>query len=933
MRRFFQVQLPAFLAQITAPYPFKNKAEAYRAQLLAGVSLALLLMVIPAFIIQIIRGPFDILEMITLISAGVLLITYRLSQSRRYADGANLLIMTAFLGCFAVIVFYWNPAEIALIFIPILLASFFYSFHQTILLIVISSGLAAYLILTQIASMDEVLFVTFFLAIYSVLIMVATGLRQYFEDTVVLLQQSEARYRTAAQNSLDAFYLMESVRDAKDDIVDFRIMEVNAVAEKRSGLTYDQMVGAQLQKLFPQSGPQGFFQKFKQVVNSKENITEEYHTPMERIGPGWYYQQVIPVGDGIAIISRDIGAQKRSEAALQESERRFRELAENSPDVIMIVDVESTKPLYVNRDEFLAVDMKIFKEEGKLIDFVHPDDREETQLGAQAVLKGDMRYDIMEYRVLNLDGGWEWVQSRKTILAHDENGLPARILATLSVITERKNSEVELRESEARFRNLFDQASEAIILHDTLGQIVDVNQEACHNLGYTYDELIKLNVADFDVRWHDKVMDGSGQYRGNGFPDIAEATYCRKNGESFPVEIRANWFEHYDERKLIIAYVRDITERKQSEYDLRESEERYRSLFEGSINPVMLLDGDGTILILNQIAARNLGRSITECIGHQLHEFVPQMQASLLPHIRQVMQSNRAVQVEDELTTFEGTTYWYWSSIQPVIAGNGEVYAAQIISYDITEQKLAERDRHDLEMERNRTHVLRQVIDIVSHDLMTPITTMNTSLYLLQKTYPDERQRDRLTKMQEQLDSVTKMVQDMLLLMKLETPGRYIFEFGTGHIEPVIEGIMTTYQETAQAQDIKLQMVTMPTLPIVTFDRKMISQVIINLVDNALKFSGRGGQVTVRLQQQDDKLCIEVQDEGRGIEADQLPYIFKSLYKGDEHRPANSGSGIGLSIAKHIVDAHRGTIEVESEVGVGTSFHIYLPLACEIQAT
>ena len=932
MRFLLDRRLPQFLDQITTPAPFDNPIKQYQARLLAGIALAMILVEIPIVLIQFINAPFNLLTLVTIVGAGVLVPVYRLSRTERYADGANLLVMSAFVGCFIVILFYWNPAVLALIFIPILLAGLFWSFRATVIITVVVHVAALYLIVDRVTVQDEALFLSLFLTIVCVLVLVVARSRQHFERMVIQLQQSEDRYRTASQDSLDAFYLMESIRDGNNAIVDFRITEVNAVAEKRSGITRKQMVGSRLRELFPESGPRGIFQKFKQVVDTKQGIIEEYYTPSSRTGSGWYYQQVVPVGDGIAITSRDIGARKRSEADLHESEQRFRELAESSPDVIMIVDVKSTKPIYINRDEFLAVDMKIFKEEGSLLASVHPDDQKQTQFAARAFLKGDMRYNIMEYRVQNTDGGWDWVQSRKTILARDDDGLPHRILATLSVITERKNAEVELRESEARFRNLFDQASEAIILHDTFGQVVDVNQEACRNLGYTYDELIAMNIADFDDHWRDNLMNSSGQYTGDDLPAITEAVHHRKNGETFPVEIRASWFEHYDERKLIIAYVRDISARKQSEYDLRESEERYRSLYEGSINPVMLFDRDGTILMLNQVAAQSLGKPVSECVGHKLHEFVPEFEDRLLQRVQHVFQTNQAMHVEDEIKASDGSTHWFWSSVQPVMAGDGTVYAAQFISYDITEQKLAERSQIELALERDRTQLLRQVIDIVSHDLMTPITTMNTSLYLLQRTATDERQGNRVAIMQDQLDSMAKMVQDMLLLMKLEAPGRYSFEFGEGQLEPVIEGIVTTFQETAQGNDINLKIDAPSSLPPVTFDRKMLAQVMSNLVDNAIKFSDSGGQVTVSLQPKDEWLCIEVEDKGRGIEAGQLSLIFESLYKGDKHRPANSGSGIGLSIAKHIVDAHNGTIEVESEVGEGTTFRINLPLTREVEA-
>ena len=128
--------------------------------------------------------------------------------------------------------------------------------------------------------------------------------------------------------------------------------------KKRTGYNRDQLIGKHICELFPERGS---FDQFKRVVETQQSDAQEHYSPDDP-GSGWFYQQVIPIGDGVAVTSRDISYRKESETALQESERRFRELAENSPDVIIIVDIETTKPLYVNKDEFLAVDMEAFKQ-------------------------------------------------------------------------------------------------------------------------------------------------------------------------------------------------------------------------------------------------------------------------------------------------------------------------------------------------------------------------------------------------------------------------------------------------------------------------------------------------------------------------------------------------------------------------------------------
>ena len=223
-----------FLAKIITPYP--NQLDQYKARLLAGISLTLLITVSAAILIQLVRRLFGIVEVIAFSEIIVLFVVFYLSRTNRFSAGANLLIAASFPGVLATIVFYWNPTHLTLILIPILLASFFWPFERTVILTIGVLALALFIIITRVDSVDQMVFLSIYLMIMSALVIVAAGLRQYFEKMankqLQVLNENESRYRAAIHGSLDSFYLLDSVRDANGKIIDFRFVEVNQVTEK-----------------------------------------------------------------------------------------------------------------------------------------------------------------------------------------------------------------------------------------------------------------------------------------------------------------------------------------------------------------------------------------------------------------------------------------------------------------------------------------------------------------------------------------------------------------------------------------------------------------------------------------------------------------------------------------------------------------------------
>ncbi|HAD05975.1 MAG TPA: two-component sensor histidine kinase [Anaerolineaceae bacterium] len=218
----------------------------------------------------------------------------------------------------------------------------------------------------------------------------------------------------------------------------------------------------------------------------------------------------------------------------------------------------------------------------------------------------------------------------------------------------------------------------------------------------------------------------------------------------------------------------------------------------------------------------------------------------------------------------------------------------------------------------------RRFLADVSHELRTPLTVIKGEVGLMRLT--NELDEESLRNIEKEVDRLTRLVGDLLLLAQAES-GQLPLDLKPVEMDTILLEVMQQMQVLASGK-INLRLEEIDQV-IVNGDRDRLKQVILNLVSNAINYTPPGGEVRVWLSKQDGRACLKVEDTGPGIQPDDLPYIFDRFYRGDpsRKRTENSGFGLGLSIAKWIVDRHGGQIEVESQVGKGTRFTVWLPLA------
>jgi len=229
---------------------------------------------------------------------------------------------------------------------------------------------------------------------------------------------------------------------------------------------------------------------------------------------------------------------------------------------------------------------------------------------------------------------------------------------------------------------------------------------------------------------------------------------------------------------------------------------------------------------------------------------------------------------------------------------------------------------HDITEIKNLEQIKKEFVLNVSHELRTPLTAIKGYAETIEET--DTENLKYLEIIKRHTDRLINIVEDLLVLSELEE--KELISMGdTFHLESVIDQVLKMFEGKLKTKNLKLSLEVQKDLPPVRGDLMKMEQVLINLVDNAIKYTEKG-QITISLRMRDGSIELKVKDTGIGIPAEHLPRIFERFYTVDKsHSRRVGGTGLGLSIVKHIVHLHGGSINVESEPGMGSTFTIRYP--------
>lgn len=234
---------------------------------------------------------------------------------------------------------------------------------------------------------------------------------------------------------------------------------------------------------------------------------------------------------------------------------------------------------------------------------------------------------------------------------------------------------------------------------------------------------------------------------------------------------------------------------------------------------------------------------------------------------------------------------------------------------------------------RRLESIERDFITNVSHELRTPLTSIKMAAESLQLgAIANEKFKERfLSNIQREADRLTRLVNELIVLSNVHD-AKTALHLSTFELEELLADVLSTMQHHARVNDIELKNEFAEHLPIMSADRDRLSQVLINLIDNAIKCNRPNGSVSLTAQADTQNVTLTVTDTGIGIPSIDLPKIFDRFFRVDKARSrVTGGTGLGLSLVKDIVEAHGGSIEVESTINVGTTFTIHLPIRAKVE--
>ena len=634
---------------------------------------------------------------------------------------------------------------------------------------------------------------------------------------------------------------------------------------------------------------------------------------------------------------QDVTARKEAQAALSSREALFRSIFEEAGIGMSLVSREGII-LLVNRALGRILGFEPEEMAGMAIDdlsfAVNPASLEEFQ---RRIRDGEIDSYAIEKRFLRKDGGRIWALVDTTAIRDDRGRMTATI-GQVQDITARREAEEALRESEARFRSIFEGAGIGMALVDPTGVIMVANPALERLLGYepgaldgariddlTYPEDVPLQVEQRRLM----VAGETGAYQ-------FEKRYLRTDGAIVwglltSVAVR-------DERGALVAVigqVQDITARKEAEAALRESEARFRALVDTDPDVIAVVSDAGMLTYMSPSAKAGLGIAAEELLGSlaPLIDLTHPDDLSRVSELFNEVNKQTGAMAAIEARVKHRALGWRWFLITmanridyPSI--NGYLFNLR----DITERKEAElataaaltaQQTAIAELERlNRSK--SRFLSTISHEFRTPLTAIIGFSEMLATDVADAATvTEDAAVIHREASRLNRMVDDLLLVERLDS-GHMPLHPRPVSLNTITEDVAETFRPIADGHRFVLDLEHH--LRTVDGDPDRLAQALTNLVSNAVKYSPAGGTVTIATRNDGNEVILSVQDEGIGIAPDDLSRIFDRFERVETGTAGRiQGTGLGLYIVREIANLHHGRLRVESAANGGSTFSLTLP--------
>jgi PAS domain S-box-containing protein len=626
----------------------------------------------------------------------------------------------------------------------------------------------------------------------------------------------------------------------------------------------------------------------------------------------------------IAIFVTDITTRRAAEVALRESEQKYKDVADRLAEGVFEADAQG-RVTYANQKVLssLGLSEDDLRTGLSVFDVIAPSGLALAKERFVRVLKQE-DVGTGEYPLLRRDGSVFPALVHSLAVVREAQVIGVR--GILIDISERKRAETALEDSERKFRELSELLGAGIFEADAAGVLTYANPHGLGMFGLAENDL-RDGFKIFDVimpRDRDAAAANYGRVLRRENVGPVEYLVKRKDGTVFTILNHSTAIVRGGEVAGVRGIAVDISDLKRAEHALRESEKRFRTLLQSLHEGIWVLDKDDLTTFVNPRMAEMLGYTEDEMVGKPVYEFNDEEGRKFTAEMMARRKHGITEQLEGELVRKDGGRVYALLETSPILDDDGAYVGSIAGVQDITERKLNEERMKQTLAELDRSNKeLEHFAYVTSHDLREPLRMMASFAQALDKRYSgrlDGTAEEYIHFIVDGASRMQKLIDDILVYSRVSTRGL--------PLEPVDmeKALREALLNLKAAVDESGARIASDPLPVVNGDQVQLLQVLQNLIGNALKFRREEEPpvVTIAASRKGPDWLFSVKDNGIGMDPElfgRLFVLFQRLHPPDKY----PGTGVGLAVAKKIVERHGGRIWVESQPGRGSTFHFSIP--------
>ena len=739
------------------------------------------------------------------------------------------------------------------------------------------------------------------------------------------LRKSERNFRSITEQMTDEVFLVDSIGT---------LTYVSPVVEQLFGYLPHEVIGHSFTDYIQEQDLPEALNVFQNTLQKKTS-PQMFEVTLKRkdntlfdaeIHLQYYQDQDI---SGMIGLIRDISDRKLAESKAQEMSTRYKATIDAAKIGTWDWNVQTSEAILNDRwfeiigyspEEFAPVTIQAW------VDVAHPDDFKESMVKAEKLFSGELPYYEQECRIKHKNGNWIWVLDRGSLISRTSDGKPLHVLGTHIDINDRKQAEQALQSSERKFRSITEQMAEMLFLTDSRGTLTYVSPAAEHLFGNLPHEMVGRPFADYlsgeDIEQaHSLFSETLLQQLPTRTVDLK---FRRQNGSFFVGEVHFQFYMDNDTAGGI-GMVYDITERKQADDQLK----KMSAAVEQSPAVVVITDSHGTIEYVNPRFTKLTGYSIDETKGQN-------------PHILQSGLTPKSVYTDLWKTILSGTIWrgeWqnkkkngelFWESvvISAILNSKGVITNFVAVKEDITEQKkmleelVAAKEKAE-ESDRLKSAFLANI----SHEIRTPMNGILGFSELLKEPHlSGEEMAEFIDLIQKSGHRMLNLINDLIDISRIDAEETKV-EISETPLNELLQEMIAFFKPNALSKGLRLTYTAglSDSESLIETDSGKLTQILTNLINNALKFTIKGG-VDFGYRKKGNMLEFYVIDSGIGIPAEMQDKVFDRFHQVDNSLTRGyEGAGLGLSISNSFVKLLGGKMLVESTDGAGATFSFTLP--------